>query len=175
MARRRRGSQCRYGGSVAQFVSVWLWSAGRGERKNPRCRTAYFGEDPCFYSAPLKQPLTKSRLLTRKRSRIHPAFVALAPVQTRPGPERRPERGRAMAVAVGGGHWQPRAKREGGGGRKREGGAAEDEAVVLEEDLSDEEADSAGPVKWVVPACEVLAADRGGWRAGLKRLKVNES
>jgi hypothetical protein len=46
---------------------------------------------------------------------------------------------------------------------------------VLEEDLSDEEADSAGPVKWVVPAWEVLAADRGGWRAGLKGLKVNES
>jgi hypothetical protein len=37
--------------------------------------------------------------------------------------------------------------------------AAEDEAVVLEEDLSDEEADSAGPVKWVVPAWEVLAVD----------------
>jgi hypothetical protein len=55
--------------------------------------------------------------------------------------------------------------------------AAEDEAVVLEEDLSDEEADSAGPVKWVVPAWEVLAlaADRGGWRAGLKGLRVNES
>jgi hypothetical protein len=54
---------------------------------------------------------------------------------------------------------------------------AADEAVVLEEDLSDEEADSAGPVKWVVPAWEVLAADRdrGGWRAGLERLKVNES
>jgi hypothetical protein len=44
--------------------------------------------------------------------------------------------------------------------------AAEDEAVVLEdEDLSDEEADSAGPVKWVVPPWEALAADRGGWRA----------
>ena len=53
--------------------------------------------------------------------------------------------------------------------------AAADEAVVLEEDLSDEEADSAGPVKWVVPAWEVLAADRGGWRAGLKGLRVNES
>jgi hypothetical protein len=55
--------------------------------------------------------------------------------------------------------------------------AAEDEAVVLEEDLSDEEAGSAGPVKWVVPAWEVLAANRRGWRAGLKRLtvKVNES
>jgi hypothetical protein len=53
--------------------------------------------------------------------------------------------------------------------------AAEDEAVVLEEGLSDEEADSAGPVKWVVPAWEVLAADIGGWRAGLKRLEVNES
>jgi hypothetical protein len=38
-----------------------------------------------------------------------------------------------------------------------------------------EEADSAGPVKWVVPAWEVLAADRRGWRAGLKGLKVNES
>jgi hypothetical protein len=48
--------------------------------------------------------------------------------------------------------------------------AAEDEAVVSEEDLSDEEADSAGPVKWVVPAWEVLAADRGGWRAGLEGL-----
>jgi hypothetical protein len=53
--------------------------------------------------------------------------------------------------------------------------AAADEAVVLEEDLSEEEADSAGPVKWVVPAWEVLAADRGGWRAGLKGLRVNES
>jgi hypothetical protein len=31
-----------------------------------------------------------------------------------------------------------------------------------QEDLSDEEADSAGPVKWVVSAWEVLAADRGG-------------
>ena len=52
--------------------------------------------------------------------------------------------------------------------------AAADEAFVLEEDLSDEEADSAGPVKWVVPAWEVLAADRGGWRAGLKRLAESE-
>jgi hypothetical protein len=47
--------------------------------------------------------------------------------------------------------------------------ATEDEAAVLEEDLSDEEADSAGPVKWVVQECgtpwEVLAAERGGWRA----------
>jgi hypothetical protein len=46
--------------------------------------------------------------------------------------------------------------------------AAEDDAAVLEEDLSDEEADSAGPVKWVVPVWEVLAADRGGRRAGLR-------
>jgi hypothetical protein len=40
----------------------------------------------------------------------------------------------------------------------------EDEEVVSiqEEDLSDEEADSAGPVKWVVPAWEVLAHDRAG-------------
>jgi hypothetical protein len=44
--------------------------------------------------------------------------------------------------------------------------AVEEEAVVLEEDLSDEEADSAGPVKLVVPAWEVLAADRGGWSEG---------
>jgi hypothetical protein len=41
-------------------------------------------------------------------------------------------------------------------------------------DLSDEEADSAGPVKWVVPAWEVLAHDRAGWRGGLKSLRVNE-
>jgi hypothetical protein len=53
--------------------------------------------------------------------------------------------------------------------------AAEDEAVVSEEDLSDVEAGSAGPVKWVVPEWEVLAADIGGWRAGLKGLGVNES
>jgi hypothetical protein len=32
-------------------------------------------------------------------------------------------------------------------------------------------------VRWVVlqPQWEVLAADRGGWRAGLKELGVNES
>jgi hypothetical protein len=29
--------------------------------------------------------------------------------------------------------------------------------------------------RWVVPQWEVLAADRGGWRAGLKGLRVNES
>ena len=52
--------------------------------------------------------------------------------------------------------------------------AVEDEEVVREEDLSDEEADSAGPVKWVVPAWEVLANDRAGWRGGLKSLRVNE-
>jgi hypothetical protein len=47
--------------------------------------------------------------------------------------------------------------------------AVEDEEIVLEEDLSDEEADSAsaGPVQWVVlPAWEVLANDRVGWRGG---------
>jgi hypothetical protein len=49
----------------------------------------------------------------------------------------------------------------------------EDEEVVQEEDLSDEEADSAGPVKWVVPAWEVLAHDRAGWRGGVKSLRVN--
>jgi hypothetical protein len=53
--------------------------------------------------------------------------------------------------------------------------AVEDEEVVQEEDLSDEEADSAGPVKWVVPAREeVLAHDRAGWRGGLKSLRVDE-
>jgi hypothetical protein len=53
--------------------------------------------------------------------------------------------------------------------------AAADEAVVLEEDLSDEEADSAGPVKWVVvPAGEVLlAVERGGWSDG--RVEETES
>jgi hypothetical protein len=29
--------------------------------------------------------------------------------------------------------------------------------------------------RWVVPQLEVLAADRGGWRAGMKGLTVNES
>jgi hypothetical protein len=43
----------------------------------------------------------------------------------------------------------------------------EDEEVVQEEDLSDEEADYAGPVKWVVPARERRAA-------GLKSLRANE-
>jgi hypothetical protein len=58
--------------------------------------------------------------------------------------------------------------------------AVEDEEVVREEDLSDEEreAGSAGgssePVKWVVPAWEVLANDRVEWRGGLKGLRVNE-
>jgi hypothetical protein len=42
--------------------------------------------------------------------------------------------------------------------------AVEDDEVVQEEDLSDEEADSAGPVEWVVPAWEVLATGaRQGW------------
>jgi hypothetical protein len=51
----------------------------------------------------------------------------------------------------------------------------EDEEVIQEEDLCGEEADSAGPVKWVVPACEVLAAhNRAGWRGGSKSLRVNE-
>jgi hypothetical protein len=55
--------------------------------------------------------------------------------------------------------------------------AVEDEEVVREEDLSDEETDSAGPVKWVVPAWEVLLAHdgpRAGWRGGLKSERVNE-
>jgi hypothetical protein len=53
--------------------------------------------------------------------------------------------------------------------------AVEDDEVVQEEDLSDEEAlgsAGAGPVKWVVPAREVLAHDRAGWR-GLRGLGVN--
>jgi hypothetical protein len=52
--------------------------------------------------------------------------------------------------------------------------AVEDEEVAQEEDLSDEEADFAGPVKWVVPAWEVPAHDRAGWRGGLKGLRVSE-
>jgi hypothetical protein len=52
--------------------------------------------------------------------------------------------------------------------------AVEDDEVVQGEDLSDEEADSAGPVEWVVPAWEALAQDRAGWaRGGLKSLRVN--
>jgi hypothetical protein len=45
-------------------------------------------------------------------------------------------------------------------------GAAADEAVVLEEDLSDEEADSAGPVKWVVPAWRYWQRTEGGGGQG---------
>jgi hypothetical protein len=54
--------------------------------------------------------------------------------------------------------------------------AAEDEAVVLEEDLSDEKADSAGPVKcgWYRRG-KYWQRTEGGWRAGLKGLRVNES
>jgi hypothetical protein len=51
--------------------------------------------------------------------------------------------------------------------------AVTDEAVVQEEDLSGEEADSAGPVKRVVPVWEALAHDRAGWRGGSKSLKMN--
>jgi hypothetical protein len=50
----------------------------------------------------------------------------------------------------------------------------EDEEVVQEEDLSDEEAGSAGPVKWVVPAREVLAQNRAGWRGGLEAESESE-
>jgi hypothetical protein len=65
------------------------------------------------------------------------------------------------------------------GGGRAAGGRASDAA----EDLSDEGGDSAGPVisearrGQSVPAWEVLAADSGEWRAGLKlkRLKVNGS
>jgi hypothetical protein len=53
--------------------------------------------------------------------------------------------------------------------------AVADEEVVHEEDLRDEEADSAGPVKqWVVPAWEVLAHEGAGWRGGLENLRVIE-
>jgi hypothetical protein len=45
----------------------------------------------------------------------------------------------AVSGTAGGWRWRT--------GRRQEDAAA-DEAVVLEEDLSDEEADSAGPVKW---------------------------
>jgi hypothetical protein len=50
------------------------------------------------------------------------------------------------------------ARTAGGGGRAG-GRGRRHEAVVLEEDLSDEEADSAGPVKWVAPwTCTMLTA-----------------
>ena len=57
-----------------------------------------------------------------------------------------------------------------------------DDSFVLNED---EDVDGDGywwwqsteakAARWVVPQWEVLAADRGGWRAGLKGLRVNES
>ena len=66
-----------------------------------------------------------------------------------------------------------------------EGEASEDtddDSFVLDED---EDVDGDGywwwqsteakAARWVVPQWEVLAADRGGWRAGLKGLRVNES
>jgi hypothetical protein len=48
----------------------------------------------------------------------------------------------------------------------RQQDAAEDEAVVLEEDLGDEEADSAGPVKWTVPAGRYWQRTEGGGGQG---------
>jgi hypothetical protein len=33
----------------------------------------------------------------------------------------------------------------------------------------------ANTARWVVPQCEVLAADTGRWKAGLKGLRVNGS
>ena len=58
----------------------------------------------------------------------------------------------------------------------------DDDSFVLDED---EDVDGDGywwwqsteakAARWVVPQWEVLAADRGGWRAGLKGLRVNES
>ena len=56
----------------------------------------------------------------------------------------------------------------------------DDDSFVLDED---EDVDGDGycwwqsaeakSARWVVPQWEVLAADRGGWRAGLKGLRVN--
>jgi hypothetical protein len=56
----------------------------------------------------------------------------------------------------------------------------DDDSFVLDED---EDVDGGGywwwqsteakAARWVVPQWEVLAADRGGWRAGLKGLRVN--
>jgi hypothetical protein len=58
----------------------------------------------------------------------------------------------------------------------------DDDSFVLDED---EDVDGNGywwwqsteakAARWVVPQWEVLAADRGGWRAGLKGLRVDES
>ena len=58
----------------------------------------------------------------------------------------------------------------------------DDDSFVLDED---EDVDGNGywwwqsteakAARWVVPQWEVLAADRGGWRAGLKGLRVNDT
>jgi hypothetical protein len=70
-------------------------------------------------------------------------------------------------LAPSGGYWQTTAVAVGPRVvADEQEDAVEDEEVVREEDLSGEEADSAGPVKWVVPAWEVLANDRVGWRGG---------
>jgi hypothetical protein len=58
----------------------------------------------------------------------------------------------------------------------------DDDSFVLDED-GDVDGDGywwwqsteAKAARWVVPQWEVLAADRGGWRAGLKGLRVNGS
>jgi hypothetical protein len=45
---------------------------------------------------------------------------------------------------------------------------------VVEDEHEDAVEDSAGPVKWVVPAWEVVAHDRAGWRRGLESSRVRE-
>ena len=70
--------------------------------------------------------------------------------------------------------------------RAREEGTGDDSFVLGAEGSDDDEdvdgdgywwwqSTEAKAARWVVPQWEVLAADRGGWRAGLKGLRVNES
>jgi hypothetical protein len=61
----------------------------------------------------------------------------------------------------------------------------DDSFVLRAEGSGDEDVDGDGywwwqsteskAARWVVPQWEVLAADRGGWRARLRGLRVNES
>jgi hypothetical protein len=66
-------------------------------------------------------------------------------------------------------------------GEAREDTDTDDDSFVLDgrEDVNGDgywwwQSAEAKAARWVVPQWEVLAADRGGWRAGLKGLRVNE-
>jgi hypothetical protein len=72
------------------------------------------------------------------------------------------------------------------GGSTPPRGNTGDESFVLgaeggdDEDVGDDgywcwQSNEDNAARWVVPQWEVLAADRGGWRAGLKGQRVDES